>query len=133
MATNTAGTVARNFQKQMIHYLRKTVTTSDLAVAVNVGYIPAGSLIVRPISGQEVTVAFVSTAGGVPRLDIGTTANDDLYGTDLSSTAIGFVPLDELVDLTVSVDTLITATLASSAAVTAGSAEVVIAYIPDNG
>lgn len=132
MATNTAGTVARNFQKQMIHYLRKTVTYANHAVAANVGTIPAGSVIMPALSGWVVTTAFVSTAGGTPVLDIGTTANDDLYATDLSSTATRFVALDESVDFTVSVDTLITATVGSTAAITAGAAEVIIAYIPDN-
>jgi hypothetical protein len=132
MATNTAGTVARQFQQQLVHYLRKGITFANAGTAVEVGTIPAGALIMAPTSGWAVTTVFVSTAGGVPVLDIGTTTTADLYATDLSSTGLRFLPLDEGVNFTVSADTKIMATLGSSGTVTAGAAEIVIAYIPDN-
>jgi hypothetical protein len=134
MATNTAGTVARNFQKQMIHYLRKTLTyAAGAGTAVDVGTVPAGSLLLGPVSGVAVTTVFVSTSSTVAtNIDIGTTANDDVYATNLASTALGFVPFDEAVSQLVSADTKIIATIGSTGTVTAGEAEVIIAYIPDN-
>jgi hypothetical protein len=53
MATNTAGTVARDLGIQAIHYLRKNFTYTDLGVAAQaatgggvVGVIPAGAVII---------------------------------------------------------------------------------------
>lgn len=131
MATNTAGTVARNFNKQLVHYLRKSVAYGDNGTALTVGVIPAGSLILKPASGVHVTTAF--NAGTTNTLNVGTSANDDLFGTLLALGTTTFVPLDESVDFTVAADTTITATVVlTGTAATAGAGEVVIAYIPDN-
>lgn len=134
MATGTIATTARQFHQQMVHYLRKTVTFSDGTTAVEVGTVPAGSVLVGPISGAEIDTVFVSTGSTTAvNLDIGTTANDDLYATDLSTTSAGFKAFDEVVSRRVTVDTKIIATLGgSTASITAGEAEVLVAYIPDN-
>lgn len=132
MTTGVAGTSARQFHSQQIHYLRRTVTFSDNGSARVIGVIPAGALILKPASGVHVTTVF--NAGTTNVIDIGTSADDDLYGTDLSLTTANFVPLDENVGTyLVSADTTITATVGlAGTAATAGSAEVIIAYIPDN-
>lgn len=137
MATNTAGTVARNFNKQMVHYLRCGIGFADNGKVKVVGVIPAGSQILNVISGVFVNTVF--NAGTSNVLDIGTTADDDLYATDLALGAKAFVALDELATATgvnawlVTVDTTITATVAlGGTAATTGAAEVVIAYLPDN-
>jgi hypothetical protein len=72
-------------------------------------------------------------------LDIGTSADDDLYATDLALGTKAFVALDEAATATnvntwyVSVDTTITTTVAlTGTAATAGAATVIIAYIPNN-
>lgn len=135
MATGTAGTNARQFHTQQIHYLRKSLTetgtTANQSETFTVGIIPAGSTILKPLSGVNVDVAY--TAATNKLINIGTTATPNLYGTLLSVASIAFVPLDEAVAMTVSADTTITATHAlSGAAGSAGRAEVVIAYIPDN-
>lgn len=135
MATGTAGTAARQFHTQQIHYLRKSLTetgtTANQTETFTVGIIPAGSTILKPLSGVNVDVAYTSATNKL--INIGTTANASLYGTSLSVAAIAFVPLDEAVAMTVSADTTITATHAlSGTAGSAGRAEVVIAYIPDN-
>lgn len=137
MATNTAGTTARNFNKQMVHYLRCGLTYSDNGTAKTVGVIPAGSQILNLISGVFVTTVF--NAGTTNVLDIGTSANDDLYATDLALGTKAFVVIDEAATATdvntwyVSADTTITATVAlTGTAATTGAAEVVIAYLPDN-
>jgi hypothetical protein len=124
-------TPARQFHTQQIHYLRKEITYADAGVQKTVGVIPAGSVIVKPISGVNVSTAFNSS--GTDLLDIGTSADDDLYATDLSVAAVGYQALDEAVSMKVTSDTTITATYAQSVAdATAGVAEVVIAYVPDN-
>lgn len=135
MATGTAATRARQFSAQMIHYLRKTVTFEDNGSEVTVGWIPSGSLILQPISGVRVSTAF--DAGTTNVIDIGAnTGNDDPdeFGTDLALGSVAFVPLDEASGIYVATaDTEITATVAlAGTAATAGQAEVVIAFIPDN-
>lgn len=131
MATNTAGTTARDYGVQLVHYMRKTVAYGDDGVAATVGILPAGAVILKPLSGVQVETAF--DAGTTNTLNIGTSANDDLYGTLLALGSVAFVPLDEAVAMGVAADTTITATVVlTGTAATAGSAEVVIAYILDN-
>lgn len=131
MPTNTAGTVARELSTQAVHFLRKSISYTDNGTALTVGVIPAGSLILRPMSGVHVTTAF--NAGTNNFIDIGTSADDDLYGTDLSGTATTFVPLDEAVGtFLVSSDTTVTVTVGlTGTSATAGAGEVIICYIPD--
>lgn len=123
---------ARQYHTQQVHYLRKSIAYTDNGTALTVGTIPAGSVILKPISGVHVTTAF--DAGTNNLLDVGSSANDDLWGTDLALGTANFVPLDEAIGgYLVAADTTITATVAlSGTAATAGAAEVVICYIPDN-
>lgn len=137
MATNTAATSARQLATQQIHYLRCGITFADNGIAKIVGTVPANSQIINVISGVFVREVF--NAGTSNVLDIGTTADDDLYATDLALGAKAFVTLDELATATnvnawyVTVDTTFTTTPAlSGTAATTGQAEVVIAFIPDN-
>jgi hypothetical protein len=137
MATGTAATTARQLATQQIHYLRCGISFADNGVAKVVGIIPAGSQMVNLISGVFVREVF--NAGTTNVLDIGTSANDDLYGTDIALGTKAFVALDEAATATdvntwyVTADTTITATVAlSGTAATTGLAEVVIAYIVDN-
>lgn len=126
-----AGSDARQFHTQQVHYLRKSISFADDGVEVEVGKLPAGATILKPLSGVNVDVAF--DAGSTNVLDIGTDANDDLYGTNLALGSIAFVPLDEAVAMTVSSETTITATVAlTGTAATAGNGEVVICYAADN-
>lgn len=124
------GSDARQFHTQQVHFLRKSVSFADAGVALTVGKLPAGATILKPLSGVNVDVAF--NAGSTNVIDIGTTANDDLYGTDLALGSITFVPVDEAVAMTVSAETTITATVAmTGTAATAGNGEIVICYVPD--
>ncbi len=118
-----------------IHYLRKTLTAAaDVgAGATNtarvIGEVPAGSIILKALSGVQATTVFNGTTNTI---DIGTSANDDLYATDISAASTLFVALDESVSTYVAANTVITATIAPSATTaTAGSLEVVIAYLPN--
>jgi hypothetical protein len=130
MATNTAGTVARDFNKQMVHYLRKTIDFGD-TTAVTVGVVPAGSLILKTSSVNVIT-AF--NAGTTNTIDVGTTADDDLYASALAGGTIASVAFDEFTASNrLSADTTITATYnTSGTAATAGEAEVIVLFIPDN-
>ena len=120
---------ARRYSQQMVHYLRKDITFADAGVAKTVGVIPSGSVILKPTSGVNVHTAFNSS--GTDLIDIGTSADDDLYATDLAGQTVGFAALDEAVSMYVAADTTITATYAQSVAdATTGAAQVVIAYIP---
>lgn len=123
---------AREFHTQQVHYLRKTVTFEDAGVAVKVGTIPAGSLISYTASGAHVSTAFSGT--GTDLLDIGTSGTADLFASDLDVSAAGFKQLDNNVaGLLVTADTDIYATYTdTNADAGAGSAVVVIAYVPDN-
>ena len=128
MATNTAATNARLYHTDQVHYLAKDFTYADDGSVLSLGYLPAGAVIIKPMSGVAVHVAF--NAGTTNVLDIGTAANDDLYGTDLALGSIAFVPLDEAVSMTVAADTLVTATVdLTGTAATTGSATVIIAYV----
>lgn len=128
MATNTAATNARLYHTDQVHYLAKDFTYADDGSVLSLGYLPAGAVILKPMSGVAVHVAF--NAGTTNVLDIGTAANDDLYGTDLALGSIAFVPLDEAVSMTVAADTLVTATVdLTGTAATTGSGTVIIAYV----
>lgn len=130
MATNTAGSVARELSFQAVHYLRLRLDEADGAGPHTIGTIPAGSLIIRPMSGVQVNVAYSGTA---PVADIGTAANDDLYATDLDlDLAVAFVPLDEDVSLVVAVDTTLIITINLDTPVgNDGQIDVIICYAPN--
>ena len=132
MATGTAGTAARDYQMQMIHYLRKTITFADAGTTVTIGTIPAGAVLVKPISGVAVSVAFNGNTTNT--LDIGpsTDSGTNLWMTVGALGSIAFVPLDEAVTNVVSVDTVVQAAVVSTAGASAGSGEIIIAYIPNN-
>lgn len=118
---------ARVYHTQQVHYIKNTLTFDSGVVTI--GTVPAGAVILRAISGAQVNVAF--NAGSTNVIDIGTTANDDLYATDLAGGTIAFVPFDEAVTQVLTADTTFTATYAQTGtAATAGSATIVICYIP---
>lgn len=134
MTTNTAGSTAREYQTHQVHYLRRAISFSDGATAVlSVGTIPAGSTVIR--GGVVVTTAFNAGSGNV--LDIGTSADDDGFATDLALGTIGVIAADEMAttnDAYVTSDTAITATLAlTGTAATAGAGFVWIEYLVPDG
>ncbi|BEV47350.1 hypothetical protein [Afipia carboxidovorans] len=132
MATGTPGTTARQLPYQMVHYLRKKITYADNGNTVDVGTIPAGALILKPLSGVAVATAF--NGGATNTLDIGpsTDAGTDLWATALALGTTTFVPIDEAVSNLVAVDTKVQAKVVSTAGATAGEGYIVIAYVPNN-
>lgn len=133
MPTGTAGSTARETHHQVVHFLRKGFTHQNDGQTLSAGIIPAGSLILKPLSGVAVTQVF--NAGTTNVLDIGpsTDSGTDLWATDLALGTLGFVPFDEAVTNLVSVDTEVQfAVDLTGTASTTGAGIVVIAYIPDN-
>lgn len=124
---------ARDFGYNAVQVLRKRIQFGDNAKAVTIGAIPAGSLIHKAMSG--VVVHTVTNAGTTNVIDVGyikaSGSDDDYFGTDMSTAALGFVPLDQ--DVTgyyVTEDTTITATLGlTGTAATTGDMEVIIAFV----
>ena len=132
MTTGTAGTAARQLPQQLIHFLRKSISYADGASKVyTIGTIPAGSLILKDMSGVHVTTAYNS--GTNKLMHIGVSGNTDLFGTSLSVATATFVPCDEAIGgYLVDADTVIQAEMAlTGTAASAGAGEVVICYIPD--
>jgi len=125
MATGTPGTTARQYSLQVVHYLRKGITFADGGKTVDVGILPAGAVIVKPISGVAVSTVF--DAG---TLNIGIDGTPAKYGSALALSALAYVPIAAAVSMAVDVDTPITA--AVTGAPTAGAAEIIIAYVVDN-
>ena len=124
------GSTARQFHTQQVHYLRKDITFASRGVSQTVGVIPAGSVIIKPMSGVNVSTIF--NGSGTDLLDIGTSGTADLYATDLSLAAVGFQALDEAVSVYVEAETTITAIYAdANSDALAGVAQVVICYIPN--
>lgn len=115
------------YKQGMLHVQSITLTFSDEDTQKEICTVPSGATIIKPISGVQVNTAF--NAGTTNTIDIGTTANDDLYGSALAGGTATFVPLDENVNLTMSTDTTLYALYeGTGTAASAGSAEVVIAY-----
>ena len=131
MATNEPAKLGRQLALQAVHFLRKGVTYADNGTAVQVGILPAGALILKPLSGVAVNTAF--NAGTTNTLNVGTTDDPDLYATLISMGTTTFSPFDEIVAAVVEEETVITATVTlTGTAATAGEGEVVVAFLPDN-
>ncbi|MGM5033524.1 hypothetical protein [Tardiphaga sp. 803_E3_N1_3] len=132
MATGTPGSTARQLPYQCVHYLRKRFTFADNGKTIDIGTLPDGALLIKPISGVMVNQAFNGATTNT--LDIGpsTDPGTDLWATVLALGTIGFIPLDEVVTLLVSGDTKVQAKVVSTTGATTGSGVIVIAYIPNN-
>lgn len=133
MATNTAGTTARQLPFQAVHYLRCNLTETS-ATTGTIGILPAGAIILTPISGVYVHTVF---SGGNPAVDVGISGSTQLYASALDlDAAVGFVVLDlnaGTPSLRVTVDTTLIYTLTLDTPTTAdGAASIVIAYVVDN-
>lgn len=123
---------ARDYQKQLVHYMRKSISYEDNGNELNVGIMPAGALMLKPTSGVAVTTAFNASAGNV--LQIGTDIDPNYFATSLALGTAGFVPVDLASGVyLVAAATKVTATVElTGTAATAGAGEVIITYIPDN-
>jgi hypothetical protein len=118
---------ARLIHTQQVHFLRKGFTFGAAGV-VDVGCIPANSVIIKPMSGVFVSTAFNGTAPQT--VGIGTTANTALFGSALALSAQTFVATAQSADFQVYGDTNIQAIISASAA-TAGNAIIIVCYVPN--
>jgi hypothetical protein len=134
MATNTAGTVAREYHTAQIHYLRKDFTFADDGSTLIMGIIPAGSIVIE--AGVVVSTAF--NAGSTNVLDIGTVADPDGFATDYALGTVGVIKDDSAIatsdDAYVTVDTTIVCVVdLTGTAATTGVGHAWVAYLPNLG
>lgn len=125
-------TPARQYHSQQTHFLRKSITYSNIGSTLEIGVVPAGAIVIN--AGVIVSTAFNS--GTTDVLDIGTSADTDGFATAMTLRTIGRVPADELAtsdDLgPYASDTTLKCVLSSTGtAATAGAGEVYVEFIPD--
>jgi len=122
------GVPERDNGTQNIQHIKKAFTYLDAGTTIDIGTIPEGAIILKPISGVHVITAFNGDTTNT--LDIGPSTNTDLWATDLALGTVGFIPIDEAVSNVVgSGESAVQAAVVSTASASAGSAIVVIAYI----
>lgn len=126
---------ARNLVTQQINYIRKRITFADYGTTVTVGYLPGGAMVVG--GGVQIVTAFNSSGTDLLNVGfIGATTDADAYATNLTLAAVGYLELDELgatTNIQQSDNYTVTCSPAQSVAdATAGVADVVIFFIPNN-
>lgn len=133
MATNTAGTAAREFHTAQVHYLTKAITYADNGLTLDMGYVPAGAYVLR--AGVVVSTAFNGNSSNV--LDIGPSSDTDGFATDLALGTIGVIVADEMATTNdagpYAADTLMQCVVVSTASASAGAGMVWIEYIVPMG
>jgi hypothetical protein len=121
---------ARDAGYQNVQYFRKRVQFTDTVLTTRFR-IPAGAIILLPLSGVDVQTVF--NAGTNNRVQIGDASGASKYGLNVSLAAVGFVPIAVAVGHKVAVETDIIVTLdVSGTAATTGDAEVILAFINAN-
>lgn len=133
MATNTAGSTARNAHVQQVHYLRKTIAFGSAAATSTLGTLPVGAIVID--AGVIVSTAFNS--GTSDTLDMGTSGDTNGFATLLDLTTAGRIVADEMAtsnDLgPYAAATVIQAVYTpAGTAATAGSGEAYVTFIVDN-
>lgn len=131
-----SGPSARNSGLQGVQTLRKRISYTTNGVTQTVGKLPAGAIVVG--GGAYVVTGFNDS--GTDLLDvgfIGSTTDADGYATALSIAAVGYIALDELATTTniqQSVETTVTCLYSGqNSNASAGTADIIINYICDNG
>jgi hypothetical protein len=123
-------TPARDAGYQNVQYFRKRVQFSDTTTTFTFR-IPAGSIILAPISGVDVQTVY--NAGTNNRVQIGIAGAVSKYGLNVSMAALGFAPMAVAVGHKVTVDTDVLFTIdVTGTAATTGDAELVLAFINPN-
>jgi hypothetical protein len=136
MATNTApkSPPARHFAAPVVQYIRRDITFADNGTTVIVGTLPAGAIILSPLSGVYVTTAFNGNATNTLDIGYSTDTGVNNLATLLALGSIAFVVLDEVATAgtLIASETIISAVVVSTAAASAGVASIVIAFVEDN-
>lgn len=131
MATNTAGTTARELSFQAVHYLRKDFTFEDLGVGGGVvGVLPAGARILRMTA--VTSASFDDTTAD--DLDVGFTLGGAELGSamDINSAVIDAGDI-AAADVFVAADTTVyfAPTTAATGDGTTGAGTVIVEYVPN--
>lgn len=119
---------ARELHTQQVHYLRKRVNFGDAGIGTGVimGTLPAGARIL----GQHVVCAVAFNAGTTNALNVGTAAGGTQLFTD-AATAGQRAPATTNLAFAADQDVYVQYAQTGTAA-TAGQADVVITYVPNN-
>lgn len=129
MATNTAGSTARELATQQTHFIRKTLTGVSGNVTVTLGIVPNGAAIMRistfsrnasGLTGGSATVSFGSS--GSPAAYFAAAAGP------VTVTGAVFVALIATALSVVTSDTTVVAVVAGTP--TGGSVDVVVEFVP---
>jgi hypothetical protein len=134
MATNTAGTSARQLPFQAVHYLRRTITFANTG-ASKLGTLPAGAQIM-----QNNVIVKTAWNGSAATLTVGTNATSynniqaGMTQTQMAATVNYVSSTSKLVGLTFAndVDVYINVANGATTAPSAGVALVIMSYVPNN-
>ncbi len=132
MATNTAGTSAREYYTHQVHYLRKKIVYSDDGSAVTMGTLPAGSTVID--AGIVVTTAFNGAVTNT--VDIGVTGTATAFAGAIATGTAGIIGADNLATTTLSysaADIDAICTVVSTTGASAGEGYAYITYLRADG
>jgi hypothetical protein len=136
MATGTPGTTARQLPYQVIHFLRITVNFNDPGIATGIGRqtLPKGAV----ITGTDVYVSAAFNAATTNVLTVGTNAtayNNIVAAADADETTValtkGIKPTGAALGPLVADSRVFVMYTQTGTAATAGSAVVIISYVPN--
>ena len=137
MATGTAGSNARQYHQQMVHYIRKEVNYNDAGIAtgIKIGTLPAGAIII----GTDVHVQTVFNAGTTNVLTVGGNSpsyNDIVASGDVNEAATGLTkdisPTGSSLGVIAADRPVYAMYTQTGTAATTGKAQIIIKYIPNN-
>lgn len=136
MATGTAGSAARTFHTQQVHYLRKAVAynTAGIGTSVKIGTLPSGAKVVNAV--VHVSTVFNAATTNVLTAGTNSTAFDNIVGAgDVTEGTLGGYSAAILTAgaLTLTSDTDVYARYTQSGtAATTGAATICIMFVVDN-
>jgi hypothetical protein len=135
MSTNVTGNQVREYTHSSLHYYRRTIAFDTPAVGVvetiDIGTLPAGAVIYDAI--VKVNTPFNAAGDNLINVGIAGTPDAIVDETDIDATSAEFQSSRRGCDLSFAVDTPIFATYTQSGtAATAGEAEIIVLYVPDN-
>lgn len=114
--------------RHSVRFVERYFTFANDAQILDIGNVPAGAILLKPISGVHVIQAF--NAGTANVAEIGPSTSTELWGTDLPLGAIGFFPIDEAVSNVVAVgQSLVQVTVDLTGTATAGIARAIVCYL----
>ena len=123
---------ARDTGYQLVHYCRRGIAYTDNGLTVTIGTLPINSLILRQISGVNIHTAFNGNTTNTISIGASTDSGTDNVATSLALGSVGWVVLDENPTALLTVETTMVGIITSTASASAGAAEVLVAFVPDN-